>query len=148
MIDEQKPQGQVAQGNCTPAPSQVGSRTGAPVSAEASRPCHVSSPLHVARNVRILLRCTFGVPHCAPPFASCRGLWSRWDNFQPVASHSIGVEQPESVVQPPPTPSFPAEALSLLSLRQMAPDLLLHPIFDEAEALAGVPHREVVHPSP
>src|SRR3954469_19832817 len=35
-------------------------------------------------------------PHCAPPFASCRGLWdlSRWDNFQPVASHSIGVEQP------------------------------------------------------
>ena len=25
-------------------------------------------------------------------------LWSRWDNFEPVASHSIGVEQPESVV--------------------------------------------------
>jgi hypothetical protein len=28
----------------------------------------------------------------------------------------------------------------------MAPDLLLHPILDEAEALAGVPHCEVVHP--
>ena len=30
----------------------------------------------------------------------------------------------------------------------MAPDLLLHPVFDEAEALAGMPHREVVHPAP
>src|SRR5580704_17899498 len=33
-------------------------------------------------------------------------------------------------------------------MRQMAPDLLLHPVFDEAEALAGMPHREVVHPAP
>ena len=38
------------------------------------------------------------------------------------------------VVQPPPIPSFPAEALSFLSMRQMAPDLLLHPVFDEAAA--------------
>src|SRR5580704_16571999 len=30
----------------------------------------------------------------------------------------------------------------------MAPDLLLHPIFDVAEALTGVPDREVVHPPP
>ena len=29
----------------------------------------------------------------------------------------------------------------------MAPDLLFHPVFDEAEALAGVPDREVVHPT-
>src|ERR1700757_2797669 len=89
-------------------------------------------------------------PHCAPPFASCRGLWdlSCRGDFRPVASHSIAVEQPSSVVQPPPTPSFPAEALSLLSPRQLAPDLLLHPILDEAEALTGVPNREVVHPSP
>jgi hypothetical protein len=33
-------------------------------------------------------------------------------------------------------------------MRQMAPDLLLHLVFDEAEALAGMPHREVVHPPP
>src|SRR5215469_7266095 len=33
-------------------------------------------------------------------------------------------------------------------MRQMTPDLLLHPVFDEAEALAGMPHREVVHPPP
>jgi hypothetical protein len=33
-------------------------------------------------------------------------------------------------------------------MRQMTPDLLLHPVFDEAEALAGMPHRKVVHPSP
>ena len=89
-------------------------------------------------------------PHCAPPFASRQSLWdlSCRGDFRPVASHSIGVEQPESVVQPPPIPSFPVEALSFLSMRQMAPDLLLHPVFDEAEALAGMPHRGVVHPSP
>jgi hypothetical protein len=35
-------------------------------------------------------------PHCAPPFASRLSLWdlSCWGDFRPVASHSIGVEQP------------------------------------------------------
>ena len=35
-------------------------------------------------------------PHCAPPFASRQRLWdlSCWGNFRPVASHSVGVEQP------------------------------------------------------
>src|SRR5205823_10699 len=33
-------------------------------------------------------------------------------------------------------------------MRQMAPDLLLDPIFDVGEALARVPHREVVDPPP
>lgn len=35
-------------------------------------------------------------PHCAPPFASRQRLWdlSCWGDFRPVASHSIGVEQP------------------------------------------------------
>ena len=56
-------------------------------------------------------------PHCAPPFASRQRLWdlSCWGDFRPVASHSIGVKQPSSAVQPPPIPSFPAEALSFLS---------------------------------
>src|SRR5467141_4261228 len=56
-------------------------------------------------------------PHCAPPSASRQSLWdlSCWGDFRPVASHSIGVKQPSSVVQPPPIPSFPAEALSFLS---------------------------------
>jgi hypothetical protein len=45
-------------------------------------------------------------PHCALPFASLQGLWdlSGWGRFQSVASHSIAVEQPESVVQPRPIP--------------------------------------------
>jgi hypothetical protein len=86
-------------------------------------------------------------PHCAPPFASPQGLWDLacWGSFQPVAAHSIAVEQPERVVQPRPTPLLPAEAPSFPSLRQMAPDLLFHPVFDVAEALAGVPQGEVVH---
>ena len=29
----------------------------------------------------------------------------------------------------------------------MAPDLLFHPVLNEAEALAGVPNREVIHPA-
>jgi hypothetical protein len=35
-------------------------------------------------------------PHCAPPFASRQSLWdlSCWGDFRPVASHSVGVEQP------------------------------------------------------
>src|SRR5262245_21445137 len=90
------------------------------------------------------------VSHYALPSASRPGLCdpSCWGDFRPAASHPIAIEQLQGVVQPLPTPSFPAEALPLLSLRHMAPDLLLHPIFDEAEALAGVPHREVVHPPP
>jgi hypothetical protein len=67
-------------------------------------------------------------------------------NFRPVASHSVGVEQPESVVQPPPIPSFPAQALSFLSMRQMAPDLLRHPVFDEAEARLGRSKRSSILP--
>jgi hypothetical protein len=62
--------------------------------------------------------------------------------------HSIAVERPESVVQPRPIPPLPAEAFSFPSLRQLAPDFLLHPIFDVAEALTGVSNREVVHPAP
>src|SRR5260370_918799 len=38
--------------------------------------------------------------------------------------------------------------LAFRSMRQMAPDLLLYPIFDVGEALARVPHREVVAPPP
>src|SRR5271157_1180284 len=60
--------GRVGQRDCTVGLSQVGSRTGAPVwvevwvpcclalssaSVPASRPCHVSSPLHVERSLRI-----------------------------------------------------------------------------------------------
>ena len=29
----------------------------------------------------------------------------------------------------------------------MAPDLLFYPVFDEAEALARIPDREVIHPT-
>ena len=57
------------------------------------------------------------------------------------------IEQLQSLVQPSPTPPRPAEALSVPGSQHMAPDLLLHPVFHEAEALAGVSHRKVVHPT-
>jgi hypothetical protein len=119
---------------------QVGSRTGAP--AGLSTVPRLQSP------PRRTQRADF--PHCALPFASRQGLWdlSGWGSFQSVASHSIAVEQPQSVVQPRPIPPLPAEALPFPSLRQMAPDLLFHPIFDVAEALTGVSNREVVHAPP
>ena len=63
-------------------------------------------------------------------------------------SHSIAVEQPESVVQPRPIPPLPVEALPFPSLRQMAPDLLLHPILDVAEALTGSAQPRSSSPTP
>jgi hypothetical protein len=45
------------------------------------------------------------------------------------------------------TPPLPAEALSVPGTRHVAPDLLFHPVFNEAEALAGVSHRKVGHPT-
>jgi hypothetical protein len=58
-----------------------------------------------------------GFPALRAPICFTQSLWdlSCWGDFRPVASHSIGVERPSSVVQPPPIPSFPAEALSFLS---------------------------------
>ena len=122
------------------SPLSVGSETGAPAGL-STVPRFQSPPRRTQRA---------DFPHCAPPFASLQGLWdlSGWDRFRSVASHSIAVEQPESVVQPRPIPPLPAEALSFPSMRQMAPDLLLYPISDVGEALARVPHRAVVDPPP
>src|SRR6516165_1720359 len=119
------PRSRVARGNLNPRRSRVGSRTGAPAGL-ATVPRFQSPPRRTQRA---------DFPHCALPFASLQGLWdlSGRGNFRSVASHSIAVEQPESVVQPRTIPPLPAEALSFLSLRQMAPDLLLYAIFDVAE---------------
>src|SRR5258707_3960544 len=86
---------------------QVGSRTVAP--AGRSTVPRFQSPPRRTQHA--------DSPHCAPPFASRHRLWdlSCWGDLRPVASLSIGVKQPSSVVQPPPIPSFPAEALSFLS---------------------------------
>src|SRR4029077_802996 len=122
------------------SPLSVGSRNGAP--AGLSTVPRFQSPPRRTQHADF--------PHCALPLASRQGLWdlSGWGRFRSVVSHSIAVEQPESVVQPRPIPPLPAEAFSFPSLRQLAPDLLLHPIFDVAEALTGVSNREVVHPAP
>src|SRR3977135_379819 len=138
-------------------PSSVGAGTGAPVWVEVcvpcylalssasvtpSRPCHVSSPRHVERSVRIS-------SHYALLFALLQGLWDlscRCD-FRHRSPNPVAVEQPQGFVHPPPTPPLPAEALSVLSPPHMAPDLLFYPVLDEAEALAGMSNREVVHPT-
>ncbi len=88
-------------------------------------------------------------PHCALLFASPQDLWdlSCRSDFRFWANHSVAIEQLQSLVQPSPTPPRPAEALSVPGSQHMAPDLLLHPVFHEAEALAGVSHRKVVHPT-
>src|ERR1700730_14295763 len=123
-------------------PFPVGSRTGAPVGRGIPTVPRFQPPPRRTQHADF--------PHCAPPFASRQGLWdlSYRGNFRSVVSHSIAVEQSESDIQPRPTPPLPAEALSFPSMRQMAPDLLLYPIFDVGEALARVPHREVVDPPP
>src|SRR5271170_7979343 len=83
-------------------------------------------------------------PVCfAPRFMdlSCRG------DFRQRSANPVTIEQSQGFVQPLPTPSRPAEALSFPSAQHVAPNLLFHPVFDEAEALAGMPHRKVVHPT-
>jgi hypothetical protein len=45
------------------------------------------------------------------------------------------------------TPPLPAEALSVPGARHVTPDLLFHPVFDEAEALAGISDRKVGYPT-
>src|SRR5271165_1323312 len=78
-----------------PAPAaSVGSGTGARVAAEAFRPRHVSSPRHVARSVRIS-RTTR--PIC----------------FMPRLMGPILLGRLSAL----PNPSFPAEALLLLSIQ-------------------------------
>jgi hypothetical protein len=88
-------------------------------------------------------------PHCALLFASPQGLWglSCWGDFRHAPSNLVAVVQPQRFVQPLRTPPLPAEAVPVLGPRHMAPDLLFHPVFNEAEALAGVSHRKVGHPT-
>ena len=82
----------------------VGSRTGAPVWPNCSTVPRFQPPPRRTQHADF--------PHCAPPFASCRGLWdlSCQGNFRPVVFHSIAVEQLQGVVQPRPTPSLPTES--------------------------------------
>src|SRR5215208_2245947 len=69
-------------------------------------------------------------------FASPQGLWdlSCRGDFRPTPPDPIAVEQLQGFVQPWPTPPRPAEALAFPSPQHVAPDLLFHPVFDEAEA--------------
>ena len=67
--------------------------------------------------------------------------------FRLWSSNLVAVEQLQGIVQPLPTPPRPAEALSFPSSHHMAPDLLFHPVLNEAKALAGVSDRKVVDPS-
>src|SRR5262245_58746945 len=84
-------------------------------------------------------------PHYALLFASPQGLWdlSCWGDFRHGPPNLVAVEQPQRFVQPLRTPPLPAEALSIPGPRHVAPDLLFHPVFNEAEALAGISHRKV-----
>ena len=66
----------------------------------------------------------------------------------PIISDSIIVKQSQSLIQPSPTPSVPAETTAFSRTHQMMSDLLFHPVFDITKALAGIANPKVVHPSP
>src|ERR1700693_3033778 len=59
---------------------------------------------------------------------------------------AVAIEQPHGLVQPPPTPPVPAEALSFAGSPQMAPRLLFHPVFNAGKAAAPVSDRKVPDP--
>lgn len=104
---------------------------------------HVSSSRHVKRSMRFprtALSC----------FASCQGLCDRsgWEcSRHPTTANLITVKQFHFLVQPAPTPPFPAEAASIPGSPHMTPNLLFYPVFDEAEAFTGMSNGEVVHPA-
>ena len=89
-------------------------------------------------------------PHCAFLFASCQGLWdlSRWERFlNRPTTNLIAVEQLQVLVQVAPTPPLPAKASPIPGSPHLTPEFLFYPVFDEAEAFAGVSNGEVVHPA-
>ncbi len=61
--------------------------------------------------------------------------------------HSVLVEEPEGAIQPFAAPPLPPEALALASPRQLAPNLLLHPVSNLREAPTRVAHRKVIDPA-
>src|SRR5262249_47578433 len=69
-----------------------------------------------------------------------------WQRFRRSA-HPVAVEQPQAVIQPPPTPPVPTEAPELPGAHQVPPYLLLHPVLDEAEAPARIPDGKVPDPA-
>src|SRR5208337_708593 len=75
-------------------------------------------------------------PHCALLLASPQGLWdlSCRSRFRRGSYNPIAPEEAQFVVHPLPTPPLPVEALTIPSALHMAPDLLFHPVFHEAEA--------------
>ena len=87
--------------------------------------------------------------HCALLFASRPGLWdlSCWSSFRHGPPDLVAVEQPQGFVQPLPTPPLPAEALMVPGPRHVAPNLLFYPVFNEVEALIGMPYRKVSYPT-
>ena len=74
--------------------------------------------------------------------AKVYGDLSCWGDFQLKPPNLVAVEQLQGLVQPLPTPPRPTEALAFPSAHHVAPNLLFHPVLNEAEALAGVPNRK------
>src|SRR4051812_31057956 len=77
-------------------------------------------------------------------FASHQGLWdlSCQSDFRRGVPNPVAIEQFQGFVQPSPTPPHPTKALALPCPHHVAPHLLVHPVFDEAEALAGISDRK------
>src|SRR6266849_3927227 len=90
-------------GSVSTSRSSVGSRTGAPVRSKFGFP--VVSPFrlrvshyldHATSPAPSTSHATCGFPALRAPICFTPSLWdlSCWGDFRPVASHSIGVEQP------------------------------------------------------
>src|SRR5215469_6586383 len=63
-------------------------------------------------------------------------------------THVIAAEQAKRAVQSRCAPLPPPKPASIPGAPQMAPDLQLHPAFNELEAATRVPDGEIAHPAP
>src|SRR5712691_8389301 len=64
-----------------------------------------------------------------------------------LVGDSVFIEQSEVAVQPRFGPPFPPETVTLACPRQVAPNLLLHPVSDVREASTRVAECKVLHPA-
>jgi hypothetical protein len=82
---------------------------------------------------------------------SSESLWdlSNRQHFQcPIISNSIIVKQSQSLIQPGPTSSVPAEATAFSRMHQMTSELFRHPVLDIPKASTGVSDPKIVDQSP
>src|SRR5215472_15635968 len=80
-----------------------------------------------------------------------RSMWrglETWQGSPFSRTHVIAIEEAKRGVQSRGTPVRPPKPATIPGAPQMAPELQLHPAFDELKAATRVSDGKIVHPAP